>query len=165
MIEMAVLGLEKQAHVQKKEEQSWQLSPCEFFPFSRRQRFPVSEFGPQQWVRCGGCKVSHPQTQIQTAGQPRKAATDTVNKQDGGRMSLKSVCKEPLNCPPRTEKGGPANRMITFQAPHFDMNKHLESINARTSCWSSRPDEFLWSKILKDSSNCRLSGSNKDKLS
>lgn len=138
MIEMAVLGLEKQAHVQKKRSNNGNFPLVSSFRFPGVSDFPVSAFGPQQWVRCGGCKVSHPQTQIQTAGQPRKAATDTVNKQDGGRMSLKSVCKEPLNCPLRTEKGGPANRTITFQAIHFDMNKHLKSINARTSCWSSR---------------------------
>lgn len=56
--------------------------------------FPESELPPTigllWWLQ-----VSHPQTQIQTIRQLRKGETDTVNKQDGGRTSLKSICKDP----------------------------------------------------------------------
>lgn len=91
--------VEKRAHVQIKRRSKSHFLLQEFFSpllsFSRRQRFP--ECGAQQWVRRrGGCKETHPQNpNTNRPSRPRKAAANTVNKQDSGRMSPK-ICLQGL---------------------------------------------------------------------
>lgn len=56
--------------------------------FSRRQQFQAQKLPPKQWVCCCGCKwVAYKPKHKHAGGSGR--VTDTVNKQNGGGVSLK----------------------------------------------------------------------------